>query len=75
LPKSFGIAFDGWTETGTHYVAAFSLHVNSSGSVVKHLLSMAPMLEEDDFSASTRQEYLQYVMQMHDRDEADIDFF
>ena len=29
LPKSFGIAFDGWTETGTHYVAVFSLHCSN----------------------------------------------
>ena len=85
LPKSFGIVFDGWSCDGEHYLANFATWCNSSGGVVKRLLSCGvqdlpdgEILEDASafgFGADDLGDYLIDVLDGYGHTLADVEFF
>ena len=61
LPKEFGLAFDGWSEFGIHYVAVFAIGpgVPNNGCA---LLGFSPFEQEDDLSAAQHAVYLKSLL-------------
>ena len=68
LPEKLIIKYDGWTAdgTGTHYVAVHAMWTDSStGSVKRFLLSCAPLLNAEDYSAQSHIEYLRQTLERY----------
>lgn len=66
LPNNFGVLFDGWSEGSTHYIALFATYTTEKKSITTvntHLLAMAPLVSEDDFSATSHKEFITWVIE------------
>ena len=66
LPNKFGVAFDGWSEHGVHYLAVFAVRdfVPNEGCV---LLGFSPFEQEDDLSSDQHGLYLTNLVQHYER--------
>jgi hypothetical protein len=66
LLKKFGVAFDGWSEFGVHYLAVFAVGpgVPNDGRV---LLGFLPFEQEGDLSADQHAAYLKTLLTYYDR--------
>ena len=73
LPKKFGIAFDGWSQDGVHYLAVFAvgdgLPQECDGCV---LLGFSPFEQEDDLSSDQHVLYLTQLLSYYDRSMGDV---
>ena len=60
LPDQFAIAFDGWSESSTHYLAVFAVFSdsNNKSGYEKVLLAFAPLIHDEDLSADSHHETL-----------------
>ena len=76
LPPRFGLVMDGWSESSssTHYVAIFAVFRGSSNPTNMDLLSFSPLLSEEELSADSHMELIDYVMGLFGRTSADILF-
>ena len=66
LPKKFGVALDGWSDSGVHYLAIFAVgpSVPQDGKV---LLGFSPFEQPDDLTAEQHELYLAQVLNYYDR--------
>ena len=73
LAKKFGIAFDGWSEHGVHYLAVFAVGcgVPNDGVI---LLGFSPFEQEDDLSSKQHIKYLEGIMPYYGRSISDLIF-
>ena len=66
LPMKFAIAFDGWSESSTHYVAIFAIAPSSSTlhGYESYLLGFSPFEDEKSQDAEHHMEYLEFVLEI-----------
>ena len=82
LPASFGIIFDGWSCAGEHFIGVFATWVNTSGGVMKVLLSCGVQdiptdeleISEIGFSAEDIGDYLFDVLARYNKGFDAIEF-
>ena len=74
LPTKFGIVFDGWTNNYTHYVGLFAIYQTSSGTVKSPLLAISPLLNEEDRSARSHKEFIEYALSIYERNLRSVAF-
>ena len=65
LPSHFGIIFDGWTESATHFVAVFASFINKKGQLCQYLLVCSPMGDETSQSADTFIDFLIDTLELY----------
>ena len=66
LPNKFGVAFDGWSEHGVHYLAVFTVEVFVPNEWCV-LLGFSPFELEDDLSSDQHGLYLTNLVQHYER--------
>ena len=66
LTESFKILIDGWTRDSVHYFALFACYHEGS-SCITVLLAIAPVLNEDDLSASRQIDFITATLGVHGR--------
>ncbi len=73
LSKKFGLVFDAWTVSTTHYVAVFATYpaANLMG-YDKILLAFSPMEDETNQGVENYIEFLQFVLDVYDRSLDDV---
>ncbi|KAI3657095.1 hypothetical protein MP638_005789 [Amoeboaphelidium occidentale] len=64
LPDKFGVVLDGWTESGTHYMAVFATFTKITGEAVQYLLACSPMGDETSQSADAIIDFLEDTMEV-----------
>ena len=74
LPNHFGIIIDGWTESGTHFVAIFATLVDRFDDPVQYLLACSPMGNESSQSGDTFIEYLEDTLQIYGKNAENVAF-
>ena len=73
LSKKFGVAFDGWSEHGVHYLAVFALgDFFPNGGCV--LLGFSPLEQEDDLLSDQHGLYLTNLEQHFEQCDDDVIF-
>lgn len=75
LPRKFGLAFDGWSDYGVHYVAVFAVGPGLpdifDGCL---LLGFSPFEQENDLSASQHVKYISQLLSVYNRNLNDIQY-
>lgn len=73
LPKSFCIAFDGWTLSTTHYVALCAYFPDRRTKLpCKVLLAFAPLLDESCFDHQEHLEFLKVTLSSYGKSLMDV---
>lgn len=73
LPNQFALVFDGWTDTSTHYLAVFASYPTSnSKGYSKRLLTVSPVGEEINLSASEHYDFITYILHLYGKSWSDI---
>lgn len=69
LPDLFSIAFDGWTEGGTHYLAIFAVvPANNENGYSTYLLGFSPFENEQSQDSEQHKLYTEYVLGLFGKD-------
>ena len=65
LHEYFGIGIDGWTDSGTHFVAIYDSFMNISGEVKQPLLACSPMGNELSQSGQQFVDFLDSTLELY----------
>ncbi|KAI3660894.1 hypothetical protein MP638_006651 [Amoeboaphelidium occidentale] len=65
LPDIFGVITDGWSESGTHFVAIYATYEGVNEKVTQVLLSCGPMGDETSLSSAVFVEHLQNTLELY----------
>ena len=71
LREKFGILFDGWSDSGVHYVAIFATYVKDN-AYCETLLACAPLLDEGDLGAEQHLSFLEATLEVFDKTFANV---
>ena len=76
LPNSFGVIFDGWTETSTatHYLGIYAVFPDDTNACQTILLAFSPLLDETDLSAKRQLEFLEATLCVFKKSKANVSF-
>jgi hypothetical protein len=69
---NFGLLFDGWGKTETPYMGIFAYVIDTNEYL---LLAIAPLLDEEDYSAHEHAEFIQATLNWYGRSIDDVLFF
>jgi len=72
LPDNFGIIIDGWKDGTTHYIAIFASYSDANGEGQYPLLSIAPPLDEESFTAETHKAFIIDVLGLYGKDLSNV---
>jgi hypothetical protein len=73
LPERSGLAFDGWSENGVHYLAVFAVGPGIPGGKV--LLGFSPFDSEDDLSAEEHKFYIETLLDYYHKTMDNVAYF
>ena len=65
LPERFGLLFDG--RTLFHYVALFATYVDESNNMKEYLLSLAPLINDEELGAQQHIEFIGAMLLLYSK--------
>jgi hypothetical protein len=74
LPNTFGVIIDGWTESGTHFLAIFATFVDILGRPNQYLLACSPFGDETSQKAPAVVQFIIDTVFVYEKDVACIGF-
>jgi uncharacterized CHY-type Zn-finger protein len=81
LPASFGLIFDGWSQSGTHFLAVFASYYNKESKIASSkgacypMLSLAPLLNETSFTADEHITFFGELLTLYGKSIDNVAFF
>jgi hypothetical protein len=71
LPRKLGLVIDGWSEAGTHFMAAFAVFPGINSPII---LNFSPILNKLSFTAEVLSEFLETCLSFYGKSTNDVIF-
>ena len=70
LPNVFGLMFDGWSQSGDHFLAVYAISEQHDHI----LLAFSPLLDEERLDAESHSSFLAWLLGIYEKDWSNVGF-